>query len=67
MTEQRTPDGWEKKKQYNLKYAREKYKRIPLDVSLQFYEEIKTAADLENKPVNRFIKDCIEDHIKSKK
>ena len=31
----------EKKKEYNMKYQAEKLKRIPLDVQLDFYDEIK--------------------------
>ena len=34
----------ESKKKYNLEYAKKKLKRIPLDVQVEKYEEIKTAA-----------------------
>ena len=55
----------ENKKKYSLKYAKEKLKRIPLDVQLSKYEEIKTAAESVEESVNGFIKKAIDDRLDS--
>lgn len=46
----------ESKKKYNLEYAKKKLKRIPLDVQVEKYEEIKTAAAASGETVNGYIK-----------
>ncbi|MCD7777613.1 MAG: hypothetical protein LUH47_03825 [Clostridiales bacterium] len=51
----------EKKVQYNLNYAKEKLKRIPLDVPKTRYEEIKSYADSKGETVNGFIKRAISE------
>lgn len=53
------PEYSEKKREYNIKYQKEKMKRIPLDVQLSDYERIKTACDFLEMPVNTFIKNCV--------
>lgn len=53
----------EKQTQTRLKYAREKLKRIPLDVQKDKYEEIKAAADKSGEKVNAYIKKAIDDII----
>ena len=53
------PEYSEKKREYNIKYQKEKMKRIPLDVQLPDYERIKSACDFLDLPVNTFIKECI--------
>ena len=53
------------KVQYNLKYAKDHLKRIPLDVSLPKYEEIKTAASKQGESVNGYIKKAIDRRIES--
>ena len=63
VTEQRTPDGWQKKKAYSIEYAKTKYKRIPLDVPIDFYDRVKTAADRIGEPVNVYIKKAIETRL----
>lgn len=55
----------EKKKEYNMKYQAEKLKRIPLDVQLDFYDEIKTAAGECGESVNGFIKTAIRNRLDS--
>jgi predicted HicB family RNase H-like nuclease len=49
-----------KKTQYNLAYARQKLKRIPLDVQLEKYAEIQAAAAAAGEPVNTYIKRAID-------
>ncbi|MCI6676233.1 MAG: hypothetical protein MSG78_04935 [Clostridiales bacterium] len=56
-------DNHEKKTKYNLKYAKEKLKRIPLDVQKEKYEEIKTHAEKQDESVNGFIKRAIDETI----
>lgn len=48
------------KKSYDLKYAKEKLKRIPLDVSKEKYDQIKAAADHAGESVNGYIKKSID-------
>ncbi len=42
------------------KYAKTHYRRIPLDVRVEKFEEIKAAADTVREPVNTFIKKSID-------
>lgn len=53
----------ENKKQYDLQYAKEKLKRIPLDVQKEKYEEIKAAAKAAGEPINGYIKKAIDDRM----
>lgn len=53
----------ESKTEYNIKYAKEKLKRIPLDVQKEKYEEIKSAAERSGESVNGYIKKAIDDRI----
>lgn len=53
----------EKKTKYNLKYAKEKLKRIPLDVQKEKYEKIKAHAEKQDESVNGFIKRAIDETI----
>lgn len=48
------------KASYDMEYARTKLHRIPLDVPLAKYDEIKAAADKSKKSVNGYIKDAID-------
>ena len=53
----------EKKTKYNIKYAKEKLKRVPLDVQKDKYEEIKAHAEKQDESVNGFIKRAINETI----
>lgn len=53
----------EAKRKYNIQYAKEKLKRIPLDIQKDKYEEIKAAADAVGEPVNRYIKKAIDERM----
>jgi uncharacterized protein (DUF1778 family) len=53
----------EKRKEYLYQYAKDNLKRIPLDVSKDKYDEIKTAADKSGVSVNGFIKTAIDEKI----
>ena len=53
----------ESKTEYNIKYAKEKLKRIPLDVQKEKYEEIKAAADAAGEKVNGYIKKAIDERM----
>lgn len=55
----------ERKKTYDMEYAKTKLKRIPLDVSKSKYDEIKTSAEKANESVNGFIKKAIDMRINS--
>lgn len=53
----------ENKTEYNIKYAKAKLKRIPLDVQKEKYEEIKTAATAAGETVNGYIKKAIDERM----
>lgn len=53
----------ENKTKYNINYAKEKLKRIPLDVQKSKYEEIQTHARCRGETVNGFIKRAIQETI----
>ncbi len=53
----------EAKKKYDLQYAKDKLKRIPLDVKKEKYEEIKAAADAAGEPINGYIKKAIDERM----
>jgi len=55
----------ENKTKYNMQYAKENLKRIPLDVQKEKYEEIKTAADSAGEKVNAYIKKAIDMRLES--
>jgi len=55
----------EKQKQQRINYAKEKLKRIPLDVQKEKYTEIKNAADTANESVNGYIKKAIDKRLQS--
>lgn len=55
----------EKKKKYNAQYKKDHFKRIPLEVQNEKYDQIKTAADKVNESVNGYIKKAVEMRIES--
>lgn len=57
----------EKKRDYNMQYAKDHLKRIPLDVPIQKYDEIKEAAAGAGETVNGYIKVAIDRRIESEK
>lgn len=50
----------EKKKEYNVQYTKNRFKRIPLDVQKEFYERVKAAATASGESINGYIKKAIE-------
>lgn len=57
----------ERKKKYDLDYAKNKLKRIPLDVQKDKYEQIKESANQAKETVNGYIKKAIDMRIESEK
>jgi uncharacterized protein (DUF1778 family) len=53
----------EEKTKYDINYAKENLKRIPLDVQKEKYEEIKAAADAAGEKVNGYIKKAIDERM----
>lgn len=53
----------DKKTKYNLDYAKQNLKRIPLDVQKEKYDEIKAAADAAGEKVNSYIKKAIDERM----
>lgn len=57
----------DKKTQYNLAYAREKLKRVPLDLRKDDYERLSAAAAAAGESINGYIKKAIEQRIAAEK
>lgn len=55
----------ENKRNYNMQYAKDKLKRIPLDVQLEKYEQIKKTAADAGETVNGYIKKAIDMRMES--
>lgn len=53
------------RKESMYKYAKEKLKRIPLDVQKEKYEKIKAHADKKKESVNGYIKKAIDMRMES--
>ena len=53
----------ESKKKYDIQYAKNKLKRIPLDVQKEKYDEIKAAAVIAGESINRYIKNAISQRM----
>ena len=51
--------------EYLRNYAKEKLKRIPLDVQKEKYDEIKAAAENADESVNGYIKEAIDRRLMS--
>ena len=51
--------------EYLKNYAKQKLKRIPLDVKKNKYDEIKSAADKAGESVNGYIKTAIDRRMES--
>lgn len=50
----------ENKRKYNDQYKKDHFKRIPLEVQLEKYDQIKAAADNAGESVNGYIKKSID-------
>jgi hypothetical protein len=53
----------EKKTQYNIEYAKKNLKRVPLDLQLDKYEQVRTHASGRGETLNGFIKRAIDETI----
>lgn len=51
----------EKQKQQRINYAKEKLKRVPLDLQKTKYESVKSHAESRGESVNGFIKRAIDE------
>lgn len=51
------------KRKYDIEYAKNKLKRIPLDVQKEKYEEIKAAATAAGESVNGYIKKAVDQRM----
>ena len=55
----------ENKSQYDMQYAKNNLKRIPLDVRKEKYEQIKAAAEAAGESVNGYIKKAVDLRLES--
>lgn len=53
----------DKLRDYSIQYAKEKLKRVPLDLPKSDYEEVKRAAEAAGESVNGYIKTAIRERI----
>ena len=53
----------EQSRDYSLKYAKEKLKRVPLDLTKEKYAEVQEAAKMTGESINGFIKRLIDDEL----
>ena len=51
------------KAKYDIEYAKNKLKRIPLDVQKEKYEEIKAATTAAGESVNGYIKKAVDERM----
>ena len=51
------------KAKYDIEYAKNKLKRIPLDVQKEKYEEIKAAETAAGESVNGYIKKAVDQRM----
>ena len=51
------------KAKYDIEYAKNKLRRIPLDVQKEKYEEIKAAATAAGESVNGYIKKAVDQRM----
>lgn len=51
------------KAKYDLDYAKKNIKRVPLDMQLSKYQELKAAAEAAGEKVNEYIKKAIEQRM----
>ena len=49
--------------EYITAYKKENYKRVPLDLKKEQYQELKAAADCAGTSINAYIKTAIEEKI----
>lgn len=57
----------ENKKRYNAEYAKTNLKRVPLDMQIEKYQEVKAAAESAGETVNGYIKKAIDKRLRSGK
>lgn len=53
----------EKQKEYSLRYAKEKLKRVPLDLRIEEYETLKRYTERTGESINGFIRRIIKENI----
>ena len=54
-----------KKKAYNIEYTKTHLKRIPLQMQIEQYNEIKEAAERSGESVNGWIKEACNQRLKA--
>jgi len=65
LAENASHTSTESQKRATLKYAKDKLKRIPLDVQTEQYEQIKAATDATGEKVNAYIKKAVSNRMES--
>ena len=63
----RSEQGKANKSKYDMKYKAEHYKRVPLNLTHDKYNEVKAAAESNNESVNGYIKKAIDLRLENDK
>ena len=53
----------EKKKKYDIEYAKTHLKRVPLDLRIDKYNQIKAHAEQQGESLNGFVKRAIDETV----
>jgi hypothetical protein len=53
----------EERLQYQLDFAKKKYKRVPLDLPIDDYEQLKAYCESKGTGINTFIKSAISEKM----
>lgn len=67
MTQKLSENALENKKAYTKEYKKNNYKRVPLDLKMDKYEELKEHSQKVGETVNGYIKKSIEMRMDSEK
>lgn len=59
----RSEQGKRNATKYRNEYAKKNYKRIPLNVSFDLYDRLKSKCDSLGVPVNTYIKQLLENDL----
>lgn len=63
MTQKLSDKALANKKAYTMNYKKNNYKRVPLDLTTDKYNEVKERSELLGETVNGFIKRAIDNRL----
>lgn len=54
----------ENKRKYNVEYDRKTYRRVPLNLHKDYFEQMRAFLEKKGVPVNTFIRNAIDEKLK---